>query len=201
MKNVLVNSNITKLQGIGTKKENSVLDTLNCIKHVQSLNLTTPSSSTLHASSSGALIAARAAQSVPGIVSKLVLRFPFLDLHTAMLDPSLPLSSEEKEEWGYESPDGSVGFRPLDLGTVDSGCDVFITTADKDRRAPPWHTANYVASIVNQESVFVNLLGDADHTGYEQNADAVETNFISDDKSNSKSSSLWERLKERVFSK
>ena len=168
---------------------------------MQSLNLTTPSSSTLHASSSGALIAARAAQSVPGIVSKLVLRFPFLDLHTAMLDPSLPLSSEEKEEWGYESPDGSVGFRPLDLGTVDSGCDVFITTADKDRRAPPWHTANYVASIVNQESVFVNLLGDVDHTGYEQNADAVETNFISDDKSNSKSSSLWERLKERVFSK
>ena len=178
-----------------------MLDTLNCIKHVQSLNLTTPRTSTLHSSSSGALIAARAALSVPGIVNKLVLRFPFLDLHTAMSDKTLPLSSEEREEWGYDPQhrDSELDlFESNDVG-VESG--VLITVAGKDRRAPPWHAANFVASTQNSNKVYVNFLEEADHTGFEEEADVVETNFMLDS-DESESYSFWSRLKDfSLFSK
>jgi protease II len=146
------------------------------------------------------LIAARAVQSVPDIVGKLVLRFPFLDINTAMSDPSQPLFSEEKEEWGYDSEGRGTGLAPLDLRGSPSFCDVFITVAGKDRRAPSWHAANYVASILNEEKVFVNFLEDADHTGFEEDADTVETNFILGH-DRFKSLSLWNRLKESLFSK
>ena len=176
------------------KKKCSVLDTLNCIKHVQSLNLTTPATSTLHASSSGALIAARAALSVPGIVNKLVLRFPFLDLHTAMSDEALPLSSEEKEEWGCDPEHWKSGSDLFDSDSVAVESNVLISVAGKDRRAPPWHAANFVANIQNGNKVYVNFIKDADHAGFEEDADVVETNFILDS-DESDSHSFWSRLK------
>ncbi len=179
-------------QGIGSNKDNSVLDTLNCIKHIHSLRLSTPALSVLHSVSSGGLIAARAAQALPGVVNKLVLRFPFLDLHSAMSDPGLTLSSEGREEWGC----GSVC--PVS-SEEDLNSEVFISVAGRDRRAPPWHPANYIASLRNKERVHVNFIKDADHLGFGEEAYKIETSFILDDKSNS--STFWDKLKENLFSR
>ena len=180
-------------QGVGSKKSNSVLDTLNCIKHIHSLRFSTPALSVLHAVSSGALIAARTAQALPGVVNKLVLRFPFLDLHSAMSDPGLTLSTEEKEEWGCDP------VFPVSSDDVQTNSEVFISVAGSDRRTPPWHTANYLTSLRNKERVYVNLLKDADHTGFDEEAYRIETSFILDDKSNS--STFWDKLRGNLFSR
>ena len=152
-------------QGVGVNKHVSIADTIATIKHLHSLNLTSPAQSVLHATSSGALVAARALQSHPGIVSKLVLRLPFLDRKAQG-----PLFHEEREEWGelHASTGG------------DLGAEVFLTVADRDRRAPPWHAANFLSSLSSTKHCYVNFISAADHSGFDDEAYQLETSFILD---------------------
>ena len=94
-----------------------------------------------------------------------------------MLDPTLPLTSEEQEEWGS----GASSFSPLDPTNLILQSSVLLTVAGRDRRAPPWHAANFITSLSNDARVHVHLLEDADHTGFSETADEVERKFLMDE--------------------
>ena len=168
-------------QGVGPNKDHhTITDTVNSISHLHSLDLTSPAHSVLHATSSGAAVAARALQIHPGIVHKLVLRLPFLD--PAMAGGG-PLSCEEEEEW--------EGISPWVGG--DLGAEVFLTVGDKDKRAPAWQAANFVSSLTDTSDCYVNYLVDADHTGFDDEAYTLETNFILDQRHPWRSWSFFRR--------
>ena len=49
---------------------------------------------------SGALLLGSALLQAPELFSAAVLRVPFTDALTCMMDPSLPLTEHERDEWG-----------------------------------------------------------------------------------------------------
>ena len=57
--------------------------------------------------SAGGMLLAAACNQDPALFSALVLRFPFVDVLTAMMDPSLGLTAHEGDEWG--DPIQSIG--------------------------------------------------------------------------------------------
>ena len=54
----------------------------------------------LHGMSAGGLLVGPALNQSPGLCAAVFAVVPFVDLLTAMLDPSLPLTTAEYEEWG-----------------------------------------------------------------------------------------------------
>ena len=62
----------------------------------------------LHGTSAGGLLATNLFLSDPELFGALVLRMPFLDLFTAMMDPNAVLTQHEWDEWGDPRQPGGV---------------------------------------------------------------------------------------------
>lgn len=62
----------------------------------------------IRAESAGAVLAANLLLSQPSTFGAAVLRMPFLDLFTAMMDPQQELTQHEWEEWGDPRAPGGM---------------------------------------------------------------------------------------------
>ena len=60
--------------------------------------------------SAGGMLMAAACNQDPDLYAALILRFPFVDVLTAMMDSSLGLTAHEGDEWGdpIESKGASI---------------------------------------------------------------------------------------------
>lgn len=89
-----------------------------------------------------------------GLVRCAILRVPFLDPMTAMLDQSDALSGSEVSEWGdpLRNPDDYVALRNyaaydnLSPQVLDN-TDILITAGLQDVRVPIWHSLKYAARL------------------------------------------------------
>jgi len=68
-----------------------------------------------------------------------------------MQDTSLALTSEELEEWGDYS-----ALCPVT--NSNSRANVCLTVGGADLRSPPWHAANYLSTMSDTSSVWLNFL-------------------------------------------
>jgi protease II len=84
------------------------------VDHLLAQGHATSGSVALQAVSAGGVLAANLLQSRPEDFGGAVLRMPFLDLFTAMTDPSQALTQHEWDEWGHpEQPGGLELLRTL----------------------------------------------------------------------------------------
>lgn len=86
-------------QGKGRRKMNSVTDYLWCAEWLVRSGRSRPGWLVGHGSSAGALVVAGAVHRQPSLFGAMVLKVPFLDLARTMMDPALPLTVHEYEEW------------------------------------------------------------------------------------------------------
>jgi len=142
--------------GLGDKKGQAVDDTLSVIEHCYTQGLAKPSTSFMQAYSAGCVVAAAAYHKSHQPLKGLILHMPFLDLQYAMQDTSLALTSEELEEWGDYS-----ALCPVT--NSNSRANVCLTVGGADLRSPPWHTANYLSTMSDTSSIWLNFLEDTDH--------------------------------------
>ncbi|XP_044146096.1 prolyl endopeptidase-like isoform X2 [Bufo gargarizans] len=121
------------------KKQDGLEDLEACIVHVHGQGFSRPSRTALEAASAGGVLAGALCNSRPWLLQAMVLEAPFLDVLTTMMDPSLPLTIEEHEEWGC--PQNNVqhyraiqAYCPYQNITPQNYPSVLITAYENDQR-------------------------------------------------------------------
>ncbi|XP_028927954.1 prolyl endopeptidase-like isoform X2 [Ornithorhynchus anatinus] len=133
-------------------KLNGLADLQACIALLHERGMAEPRRTALAASSAGGLLAGALCNASPQLLRAVALHAPFLDLVNTMLDPRLPLTVEEQEEWG----DPLAGGNCLDY--LKSYCPyhnikpqrypaVRITAYENDQRIPLEGLLRYTQSL------------------------------------------------------
>jgi oligopeptidase B len=81
-------------------KINTFTDFVACARHLVSEGWTSPQRLVARGGSAGGLLVGAALNIDPGAFGAVVAQVPFVDALTSILDPSLPLTVTEWEEWG-----------------------------------------------------------------------------------------------------
>ena len=141
----------------------SARDFADSVRSLHARGVSSPPMTTAAADSAGALAlggalneaespAAAAAEGRPLLAAALV-RGGFLDPLSAMLDPSLPLALEEREEWGDPAACGAIheamaAYSPLD-GLRPGGPypAMMLAVAENDVRVPFTHSLDYLSRL------------------------------------------------------
>jgi oligopeptidase B len=90
------------------RKTNSFTDFVSCAEHLVSQGWTVPSRLVARGGSAGGLLMGAVANIAPVAFGGIVAQVPFVDPLTSILDPSLPLTVGEWEEWGDPLHDRQV---------------------------------------------------------------------------------------------
>lgn len=81
-------------------KRNTFTDFITCAEHLITAGVTTPSKLVAEGSSAGGLLMGAVANLAPELFTGILAGVPFVDALTSILDPSLPLTVIEWDEWG-----------------------------------------------------------------------------------------------------
>jgi oligopeptidase B len=101
--------------------------------------------------SAGGLLMGAIANLAPDKYRVLVSQVPFVDVVTTMLDPSIPLTTNEYDEWGNpekkEFYDYIVTYSPYDNLKPHAYPSIFVGTGLWDSQVQYWEPAKYVAKL------------------------------------------------------
>ncbi|MFC9985279.1 S9 family peptidase [Microbacterium keratanolyticum] len=81
-------------------KKNSFSDFVACARHLVDTGVTSPSQMVAEGGSAGGLLMGAVANLAPELFAGILASVPFVDALTSILDPSLPLTVIEWDEWG-----------------------------------------------------------------------------------------------------
>lgn len=141
------------------KKMNSFKDFISVAQHLIDTNLTSPQHLTAMGTSAGGLLVGAMFHMRPDLFKALVLKVPFVDPLSSMLNPELPLTQIEYPEWGNPSEDPKAyelirSYSPYE--NINSKLfkfsesplpSLFVTGGMKDQRVAYWQPLKYVARI------------------------------------------------------
>ncbi|CAG6016614.1 unnamed protein product [Menidia menidia] len=122
-------------------KPEGVEDLRACLLHLFSSGVSSPSLAALTARSAGAVPVGALCNRHPGLVRAAALQAPFLDVLGTMEDPSLPLTLEDREEWGDPVGDPKhrqsiASYCPLHNVTPQDYPSMLLTAYSADPRVP-----------------------------------------------------------------
>ncbi|MDX6368104.1 MAG: oligopeptidase, partial [Nocardioidaceae bacterium] len=90
------------------EKKNTFTDYVDCARHLVATGWTTTDGLVGHGGSAGGLLMGAVANDAPDLFRAIVAQVPFVDALTTILDPSLPLTVTEWDEWGDPLHDREV---------------------------------------------------------------------------------------------
>jgi oligopeptidase B len=103
----------------------------------------------------------------------LILHVPFVDVLNTMLDPDLPLSLVERDEWG--DPNTAEGFAwirgysPYENIRAQAYPDVLVVSGFNDTRVGYWEAVKWVARLrerkIDAREILLWVNMDAGHAG------------------------------------
>lgn len=156
-------------------KQKSVEDLVACLQHLFSSGVSSSSLTALTACSAGAVPVGALCNQHPHLIKAATLHAPFLDLLGTLEDSSLPLTIEDREEWG-----DSVGnprhkftiakYCPLHNITPQRYPSMLLTAYNADSRVPLSGIVKYVEKL--QKAIHSNLSLNPE-TGCEQKPNVV----------------------------
>ncbi|XP_061767192.1 prolyl endopeptidase-like isoform X2 [Nerophis ophidion] len=156
-------------------KVKGVEDLQACLHHLFSSGVSSPSLTALTACSAGAVPVGALCNRQPDMMQAVVLQSPFLDVLGAMEDAQLPLTVEDREEWG--DPVGNPKHRlaiasycPVHNITPQRYPSMLLTAYSADSRVPLAGVLKYVeklkeaaAKIEHEPNIVVNIKHGGDH--------------------------------------
>ncbi|MGA3562170.1 S9 family peptidase [Melissospora conviva] len=95
-------------QGKMLAKKNTFTDFVACARHLAAAGWTSPDRLVARGGSAGGLLMGAVANLAPDAFAGIVAQVPFVDTLNSILDPSLPLTVTEWEEWGNPLADPKV---------------------------------------------------------------------------------------------
>ncbi len=133
------------------KKKNTFQDFIACAEYLNREGWTSPEKMAIAGSSAGGLLMGAVTNQRPDLFHAVVAKVPFVDLIHTMLDPSLPLTVGEYDEWGDpENPeyfDSMLSYAPYDQVKTQHYPNMLITGGFYDPRVPYWEPAKWTAKL------------------------------------------------------
>ncbi len=101
--------------------------------------------------SAGGLLMGAISNMAPGDYRVILSQVPFVDVVTTMLDPSIPLTTNEYDEWGNpekkEYYDYMLSYSPYDNLSKQAYPAMFVGTGLWDSQVQYWEPAKYIARL------------------------------------------------------
>jgi oligopeptidase B len=133
------------------KKKNTFTDFIACAEFLVKERLTAPERLFAMGRSAGGLLMGAVFNMRPDLFCGVVAEVPFVDVVTTMLDPSIPLTTGEYDEWGNpaqkEYYDYMLSYSPYDNVEVKSYPHLLATGGLYDSQVQYWEPAKWVAKL------------------------------------------------------
>jgi oligopeptidase B len=138
-------------QGKLFNKMNTFTDFIACAEHVIAEGYTSSDKLVIEGGSAGGLLIGAVVNMRPDLFYAVVVDVPFVDLLNTMLDPTLPLTVLEYEEWGnpHEKQyyDYMKLYSPYDNVKAQIYPHMLITAGLNDTRVMYWEAAKWTARL------------------------------------------------------
>ncbi len=139
------------LQGKLLHKLNTFTDFIDCAQYLVDNGYTTPDRLTAMGRSAGGLLMGAIVNLRPDLFKAVIAGVPFVDVINTILDPTIPLTVIEWEEWGNPNqPDEYAYMRaysPYDNLAAKAYPHILATAGFNDSRVQYWEPAKWVAKL------------------------------------------------------
>jgi len=154
-------------------KKNSFTDFIDVTRHLVAQRYAAADKVFAMGGSAGGLLMGAVANLSPGDYRGMVAQVPFVDVVTTMLDESIPLTTNEYDEWG--NPDERMDYEymlsysPYDNVRAQGYPAMFITTGLWDSQVQYYEPAKWIAKLrahkIDQNLVVLHTDMEAGHGG------------------------------------
>jgi oligopeptidase B len=138
-------------QGRLMHKKNTFTDFIACAEHLVQQGYTSPPRLGILGASAGGLLMGAVVNLRPDLFKAVVALVPFTNVITAMLDPDLPLTVVEYEQWGNphdpQAFDYMLTYSPYENVQAGSYPHIFAKAGLNDLQVPYWDPAKWVAKL------------------------------------------------------
>ncbi len=132
-------------------KKNSFTDFIACAEHLIAEKYTSSDGLVISGGSAGGLLVGAVVNMRPELFKGVIAEVPFVDIMNTMLDPSLPLTVIEYEEWGNPNVEEyfnyMLSYSPYDNVKPQAYPNMLITTSLNDTRVQYWEPAKWTAKL------------------------------------------------------
>ncbi len=132
-------------------KLNSFYDFIDCAKFLLEEKYSNKDALFAMGGSAGGLLMGGVANMAPELFKGIVAQVPFVDVLTTMSDPSIPLTTNEYDEWGNpenkEAYEYMKRYSPYDKVEKKAYTNMLVTTGLFDSQVQYWEPAKWVAKL------------------------------------------------------
>lgn len=132
-------------------KKNSFTDFIDVTRYLVSQGYAAKDRVAAEGGSAGGLLMGGVANMAPQDYKAIVAQVPFVDVVTTMLDPSIPLTTGEYDEWGNPEQkkwyDVMLAYSPYDHVEAKPYPSLFVGTGLWDSQVQYWEPAKWVAKL------------------------------------------------------
>ena len=132
-------------------KANTFTDFIACAEHLIAQQLTTAEQLVISGGSAGGLLIGAVVNQRPDLFKAAIAEVPFVDVLNTMLDPELPLTVTEYDEWGNpQDPDVYArikAYAPYENVTAQAYPAMLVIAGYNDSRVQYWEAAKWVAKL------------------------------------------------------
>ena len=132
-------------------KQNTFSDFIACAEHLIAQGLTTSKQLAISGGSAGGLLIGAVLNQRPELFQAAVAEVPFVDVLNTMLDPDLPLTVTEYDEWGNpqepEVYERIKAYAPYENVSAQAYPAMLVIAGYNDSRVQYWEAAKWVAKL------------------------------------------------------
>jgi oligopeptidase B len=133
------------------KKKHTFTDFIDCAKYLIEQGYTSRERLFAEGGSAGGLLMGAVVNMAPGMFKGVIADVPFVDVVTTMLDPDIPLTSGEYDEWGDPNQkdyyDYMLSYSPYDNVEAKHYPHLLVTAGLHDSQVQYWEPAKWVAKL------------------------------------------------------
>lgn len=138
-------------QGKMLQKKNTFTDFIACAEYLINNSFTSTGKLVIEGGSAGGLLMGAVTNMRPDLFKAVVAHVPFVDVINTMLDPTLPLTVTEYEEWGNPNEkeyfDYMVSYSPYNNVEKKNYPNILAIGGLSDPRVSYWEPAKWVALL------------------------------------------------------
>ncbi len=132
-------------------KRNTFTDFIACAEHMVKIGYTSPDRIAISGGSAGGLLMGAVINMRPDLFHVVDASVPFVDLMNTMLDPTIPLTVIEYDEWGNPNEEDyfkyMLSYSPYDNVEAKAYPHILITAGLNDPRVHYWEPAKWCAKL------------------------------------------------------
>ncbi len=163
-------------------KKNTFTDFIAAAEFLVAEKYTSPDRLAIRGGSAGGLLMGAVINASPDLFAVCIADVPFVDVINSMLDPGLPLTVAEYEQWGNPNERAAFeymrSYSPYDNVGAKGYPDILATTAWNDSQVCFWEPAKWVARLRDRKTgdgvVVLKTNLDSGHGGASDRYKAIE---------------------------